>query len=141
MRRPLGITLLAFYYILAGVGGGLITWYLYTHADAPLNVVRLYYGAEFQSVQIALYSILTVLAVISVLLFVIGTGLFSMEPWAWTLSIISESGNLVLLAVSFIAIPIPSPVNVEAASGCTFMFHLAILIYLLSPGVREAFAG
>ncbi len=142
MRRPIGITLLAFLYTLDGVGSGLGVWYVYTHADALLNVVRLYYGAEFQSFQTGFYSTITVLAVISVLLIVMGIGLFGLEPWAWTLGVMLQGGALVLAVVVFVrGIPASAPASLGATAALSCVINFLILLYLLSPGVREAFAG
>jgi hypothetical protein len=142
MRRPIGITLLAFLYTLDGVGSGLSTWYLYTHSDALLNVVRLYYGAEFQSFQFGYYSILTVLSVISVLFIVMGIGLFGLESWSWALGVMLQGGSVVLAVVVMVrGLPASAPTNVGPAAALSCVINLLILIYLLSPGVREAFAG
>lgn len=140
MRRPIGITLLAIFYILGGIGGGIVTFSAYTHLDALLSAAQTNLARTIiipgGQASTFVYSLLVLLAFISALIFIVGAGLWSMEPWAWTLAIAFTSGGLVVNGVTVVV----GSVSFAALAGNSIL-SLVTLIYLLSPGVRQAFAG
>ncbi len=140
MKRPLGVTVLAVLYILSGIAGGIGTFLIYLRIDSLITQVRTAVGrtGPIPSDQVAtvMYALLVVLALVSAVIFIIGTGLFTLEQWAWTLAIILSSGGLVIDGVA-IVLGAASPVGLVP----NILFSVVSLVYLFSPGVRWAFGG
>ena len=135
MKRPTGITILA---ILAIVGGVLSLF----GALALIAAGALVAGGTLAangttypaSAAGALYALGVIFLVLGVLDIVVGIGFFRLSPWAWMLGIILQGVGLVL-AIAEIALKYSS-LNSEILG---MIVSAGILVYLLTPGVRQAF--
>ncbi len=135
MKRPTGITILA---VLAIIGGVLSLF----GALALIGAGALVAGGTLvangttypASASGGLYILGVIFLVLGVLDIVVGIGFFRLSPWAWMLGIILQGVGLVL-AIAEIAL------RYATLNGniLGMIVNAAILVYLLTPGVRQAF--
>jgi hypothetical protein len=135
VKRPTGITILAILAIIGGIlsflgalaliaAGALV-------AGGTLVANGTTYPASAGGPLIVLGVIFLVLGVLDI---VVGIGFFRLSPWAWMLGIILQGAGLVL-AIAEIALKYAT-LNGEILG---MIISAGILVYLLTPGVRQAF--
>ncbi len=136
MKRPIGISILAVVYILLAIAS--LAWSLMLLGVGGLsNLFGSLVGAE----HIASFGLSSgwsgfVGIIAAVIQFVIAFGLLAMKKWAWVLALIGVGLTVVQGVIGIL-------------SGGPFAFMcgilglavpIGILIYLLLPGTRRAFA-
>jgi uncharacterized membrane protein (DUF2068 family) len=133
MKRPIGVAILG---ILQILGGGL---FLLAAAGLLLGDrmglgQQMYHAANLpvrQDVQVTLGVIALVVGLIQLIL---GFGLLSLKAWAWALSAFGAGANFV-----FGMIGIADGIRLSQEQSFSMVVSLIVLLYLLLPGVREAF--
>ncbi len=133
MKRPLGLTIIAW---LAIVGG--VLQVLGSLGLVGIGSIGILIGSTSQLTKIALFGIDfgiwtgVVLMAFGAIGLVFGMGLLVMKSWSWTLGLILYGLNLVAgLALLFYT-------GLGATTALVTLVSAIILGYLLSPAAREA---
>ena len=133
MKRPIGVTMLGILQILGGA--------LFLLAAAGLllgdqvGLGREMYRAANLPARHDVQVTLGVLAlVIGLIQLVLGFGLLGLKGWAWALSAFGAGANFAFGIVS-----IADGVPLSQEQRFSMVVSLLVLLYLLLPGVREAF--
>lgn len=137
MKRPVGVTILAIIAIIAGIAGfalGLRALGL-ANAGAGASASAIAIGIPGVNTTNLVFILGVVFLVLGVIYVSVGIGLWLLEPWARTLGIILMIGDLALRGWQITHSP-SSPTQIGGV-----VLDLVVLVYLLSPGVRDAFDG
>jgi hypothetical protein len=125
-RRPVGVTILAVLSIVAGIGAAV-------HALQYFGIIPFVFGdLKFFGVN-WLAGILWTLN--TIVYFAVARALLNLEPWAWLFTVIIAGWNLIVAALGLI--------GGSSFGELALMIAVSaiILLYCLSPGVKQAFAG
>lgn len=133
MKRPIGVTVLG---VLQILGGGLFllaaaAMLLGDRVDMGRQVYHVANLPARHDVQVTL-GVIALLA--GLLQLLIGFGLLGLKAWAWTFSALGAGANFVFGVVS-----IADGVRLSEEQRFSMVVSLIVLVYLLLPGVREAF--
>lgn len=138
---PLGIAILSILYWIRGILGilaGLVVLSIGALAAAAITDIDPELGADTGAVVFLVFALLAFAIIgLGVLICAVGRGLWQLKSWAWwvalILSTLSVVGSLVHIAVAsqlslspFLALP-------------DLVIDGIVVVYLLTPGVREAF--
>lgn len=133
MKRPIGVTLLGILQILGGglfllAAAGLL---LGDHMDVGR---QMYHAANLPTRQDVQVTLAAIALAVGLLQLVIGFGLLGLKGWAWALSAFGVGANFVFGIAS-----IADGVQLSQQERFSMLVSLIVLLYLLLPGVREAF--
>lgn len=133
MKRPIGITILAILQVVSGAVFLLAatTLLLGNQSDASRQALAM---AHLTASRDTLISVGVFSLIIGGLQLVVALGLWQLKPWAWVLAALASGASVVSSVLSVV-----NGERILQEQQIALAVSLIILVYLITPGVREAF--
>ena len=133
MKRPIGITILAVLQVVSGAVFLLAaaTLLLGNQSDASRQALAM---AHLSASRDTLISVGVFSLIIGGLQLVVAVGLWQLKAWAWVLAALASGASVVSGVLSVV-----NGARIPQEQQIALVVSLIILVYLITPGVREAF--
>jgi uncharacterized membrane protein (DUF2068 family) len=133
MKRPIGVTIIALVQLLAAIVLvlGAATLLLGNQSQASQQALAMAHLAVTRQTEVSIGIFALILGAIELL---VAVGLFQLKGWAWGLAVLVVGANVV-----FGVLDLVNRVALTQSQQVSMIVSLLVLIYLLMPGVREAF--
>jgi uncharacterized membrane protein (DUF2068 family) len=133
MKRPIGITVLAILQVVSGAAFLLVaaTLLLGNQSDVSRQALTM---AHLAAGRDTLLTIGVFAVILGGLQLAVAAGLWQLKVWAWGLAALASGASVVSGALNVI-----NGENLPQEQQVSLVVSLLILLYLLTPGVREAF--
>jgi uncharacterized membrane protein (DUF2068 family) len=133
VKRPIGITIIALIQVFVAVIVllGAVALLLGNQSQASQQALTMAHLSVSRSTEVSIGVFALIIAGIELL---IAWGLFQLKGWAWGLSVFAFGANVVFSVLDLI-----NRVALTQSQQISMVISLLVLIYLLTPGVREAF--
>ena len=133
MKRPIGITIIALVQLLAAIVLvlGAATLLLGNQSQANQQALAMAHLASTRQTEVSIGVFALILGAIELL---VAVGLFQLKGWAWGLAVLVSGANVV-----FGVLDLVNRIALTQSEQVSLIVSLLVLVYLLTPGVREAF--
>ncbi len=133
MNRPFGVTIMAILAVVSGFGHllrGLVVFGIAGGAALALGLANPAAGSIAGILAVSLGILVLMVAVLD---FWFAWGAWHLKPWAWGWGVFTQVSSLILSLLAVVGW------GTFRTQGVHILVAVGILLYLMSPGVKQAF--